>query len=54
MPKRIPKAISDYMRKLGRKGGKNSGQAMTAEERRERARNAANARWKRPRQKRTR
>jgi general stress protein YciG len=53
MSKRIPKAISDYMRTIGRKGGKKSGQSLTAEDRSERARKAAQARWKRPRRKRT-
>lgn len=46
---RIPNAISDYMRKLGKKGGKVSGAKrmlnLTAKQRREIAKKAAAARW---------
>jgi hypothetical protein len=50
MSKRVPSAISEYMAKLGKKGGKVSGakrMEMPEEQRREIARKAAQARWKR-------
>ena len=38
-------AITEYLRALGRKGGKARVTGMTADERRESARKAARARW---------
>jgi hypothetical protein len=41
--KRMPRALSDYFRQMGRKGGKRSLKTMTAEERTARAKKAAAA-----------
>jgi len=48
MAKRLPTAVRKYMAELGRKGGKVSGKMLTPEQREQRARNAAMARWKKP------
>jgi len=39
------KKISQYMARIGKKGGKSRLQTMTAKERKERASRAARARW---------
>ena len=39
----MPRALSDYFRQMGRKGGKRSLKTMTAEERTARAKKAAAA-----------
>jgi hypothetical protein len=39
------KRISEYMARIGKKGGKKRLQTMTAKERKERAARAAKARW---------
>jgi hypothetical protein len=38
--------MSEYLRKLGRKGGKATAKKLTPEQRKESARKAAEARWK--------
>ncbi len=46
MAKKIPDAVRQYMAKIGAKGAKAGAQNRTAEERAEKARAAALARWK--------
>jgi hypothetical protein len=50
--KKPPAAVSEYMAKIGSKGGRISGKRriknLSAEQRREIARKGANARWKKP------
>ncbi len=52
MATRLPPELRKYLAALGRKGGKASGEALTPEERSERARKAAAARWSKPKRKR--
>jgi hypothetical protein len=47
MATKIPDAVRRYMQEIGAKGGKAGAEKRTAEERSERARRAAAARWKR-------
>ena len=51
MATKIPGALRRYLSELGRKGGKASAKNLTAEERSEKARQAAMARWKKPKKK---
>jgi len=46
MDKQLPTALREYLVELGRKGGKAAAKSMTPEERSDRARSAAAARWK--------
>lgn len=41
----MKKEVREYLRKLGKKGGKRRLETMSKEERSERARAAVNARW---------
>lgn len=50
MAKKIPSAISKYMADMGRKGGKAGAKKRTPQERSEKARRAAAARWKKKEQ----
>lgn len=49
MTKKVPKVVSEYMRRMGKKGGPKGGKArtsaMTPEQRTALARKAARARW---------
>jgi hypothetical protein len=45
MATKVPASLRRYLAELGRKGGKASAHNMTAEERSEKARAAAVARW---------
>jgi hypothetical protein len=46
MAKRLPPEFRKYLAALGSKGGKRSAEAMTPAQRKQRARRAAAARWK--------
>lgn len=46
MAKKIPAAMRKYLAEIGRKGGKQAGKTLTPEQRSERAKGAAAARWK--------
>lgn len=48
MRRKVPTEFSDYLRKLGRKGGKKRAKTLTPERRAEIARKAAKARWDKP------
>jgi hypothetical protein len=43
--------ISDYLKKIGKKGGKTRAQRLSPKEREESARRAAQARWKKSKDK---
>jgi hypothetical protein len=47
--KEMPAAMRKYLAEIGSKGGKQSLKTMTAEERKERAKAATEARWKKTR-----
>jgi hypothetical protein len=46
MAKKVPAAMRKYLAEIGRKGGKQAGKSLTAEQRSARARAGAAARWK--------
>jgi hypothetical protein len=48
MAKRLTPEFKKYLAALGSKGGKRSAEALTPAERRQRAKRAAAARWKKP------
>lgn len=48
MRRKAPTEFSDYLRALGRKGGKKRAKTLTPERRAEIARKAAKARWDKP------
>jgi hypothetical protein len=49
MKGKTPKSVSDYMKRMGRKGGKKAAENMLPEERSERAKKAVAAREERKR-----
>ncbi len=50
MPLMTRKELRDYFAKVGQRGGKAAARNRTAEERKQHARNAAQARWAKKRQ----
>jgi hypothetical protein len=49
MATKVPAAMRKYLAEIGRKGGKQAGKTLTAEQRSARAKAAATARWKKDR-----